>query len=335
MTLIKIETTEKELSVTEHKYKRKANVRVHYMDYLRAYAMLLGIVFHAALAYSPLSHNVWLSADTQQSAMIDFFAWCVHLFRMPLFFLIAGYFAFYLIEKRGIKGMVRNRAKRILLPLLLFLPLLMAAMFFVLGGAAQMVEHPGPMLESITQIMNDPEAQAAQGPIRTMHLWFLYVLLYMYALAALFFKTKAVDSISEWMNKNPLLFLGVSPLLVSLMLITTIKPYPSPETFAPELWSLGFYGFFFLLGCCIFKNSVFVEKLEEYWKTLLTIGLIAYAGFYVLLPKPISLVEGISGTVHVSVTFLQGATSLLEGIRDISCRTTLTVQILFPNDEHG
>ena len=33
--------------------------RLYYMDNLRAWAMLVGIVFHVALAYSPYMHNIW------------------------------------------------------------------------------------------------------------------------------------------------------------------------------------------------------------------------------------------------------------------------------------
>ena len=35
-------------------------------------------------------------------------AWFVHLFRMPMFFVIAGFFAALLVRKRGIAGMLRN-----------------------------------------------------------------------------------------------------------------------------------------------------------------------------------------------------------------------------------
>ena len=96
--------------------------RLHHMDNLRALAMLLGVVFHASLAYSPMLHFFWLPADNQAAEAIDVFAWFSHLFRMPLFFLIAGFFAIFLIEKRGLKGFLINRTMRVLLPLVLFLP---------------------------------------------------------------------------------------------------------------------------------------------------------------------------------------------------------------------
>ena len=40
-------------------------IRYHFMDNLRAIAMIAGIFFHAALAYSPMLSSVWLTADSQ------------------------------------------------------------------------------------------------------------------------------------------------------------------------------------------------------------------------------------------------------------------------------
>ena len=64
--------------------------RLHHMDHLRALAMLAGVLFHAALAYSPLMHGFWPLADRQASAGVDAVVWGMHLVRMPLFFLVAG-----------------------------------------------------------------------------------------------------------------------------------------------------------------------------------------------------------------------------------------------------
>ncbi len=76
------QSDQKTLDQTQHRY--------YFMDNLRAVAMLIGIFFHAALAYSPYIHNVWYVADPAKSMVLDFFVSISHLFRMPLFFLISG-----------------------------------------------------------------------------------------------------------------------------------------------------------------------------------------------------------------------------------------------------
>jgi fucose 4-O-acetylase-like acetyltransferase len=120
--------------------------RFHYMDNLRALAMLAGIFFHAALAWSPLLSQLWLAADDQSSLLMEAFAWFSHLFRMPLFFLIAGFFACYLVGKRGPWGLLKHRALRIALPFVLFLPLIWVSLAMIIGWAMEHVASPSPML---------------------------------------------------------------------------------------------------------------------------------------------------------------------------------------------
>ncbi|HAN98579.1 MAG TPA: hypothetical protein DCQ98_14605, partial [Planctomycetaceae bacterium] len=105
--------------------------RVHYLDNLRALAMLLGVYLHGALAYAEPSRSIWLATDPQGSRLVDASIWCIHLFRMNLFFLLAGYFAKLLIERKGIGPFLRNRATRIALPFVSFWPVLWAAMAIV------------------------------------------------------------------------------------------------------------------------------------------------------------------------------------------------------------
>ena len=94
--------------------------RYHGLDALRGVVMMLGIVIHAAvyfLAYPPLP----VPLDPSSSPVFDVIVVFVHSFRMPLFFVLAGFFASLLVEKYGIAGSYRNRVKRVLLPLLLSL----------------------------------------------------------------------------------------------------------------------------------------------------------------------------------------------------------------------
>ena len=49
----------------------RADTRLHWADHLRALAMLAGVAFHAALAYSPLMAGFFPTADRQNSAVVD------------------------------------------------------------------------------------------------------------------------------------------------------------------------------------------------------------------------------------------------------------------------
>jgi hypothetical protein len=69
-------------------------VRYHAMDKLRAAMMLLGIVLHAGLSYSHMPRApIWPFKDASSSVFCDAIMMASGLFRMPVFFLVAGFFA--------------------------------------------------------------------------------------------------------------------------------------------------------------------------------------------------------------------------------------------------
>ena len=153
----------------------QAEDRLHYMDHLRALAMLAGVLFHAALAYSPLMHAIWPTADTGRSIVVDGAAWFLHLFRMPLFFVVAGFFAALLVARRGLGGLFRNRCARVLLPLLLFLPLVTASMYGLTQHAAATVRHPSPVLAWLRAYIDQHDTMPFVPG--WAHLWFLFYLM--------------------------------------------------------------------------------------------------------------------------------------------------------------
>ena len=91
--------------------------RRHDLDALRAFAMLLGIVLHGALAFIP---GAWAVSDTSvegEGTPFGILVTAIHGFRMPVFFLMSGFFTAMLWRQRGLQALVRHRARRVLLPL--------------------------------------------------------------------------------------------------------------------------------------------------------------------------------------------------------------------------
>ena len=100
--------------------------RRHDLDALRATAMLLGIVLHAQLAY--VTFPFWPVRDAHTHEFFDLMNAALHGFRMPLFFVISGFFTAMLWRKRGLGELIKQRAKRILLPLaVLLIPIQVAS----------------------------------------------------------------------------------------------------------------------------------------------------------------------------------------------------------------
>jgi len=102
--------------------------RRHDLDALRAFAMLLGIALHGSLSFIPLP---WPAQDTQQNGLFMLFFMAVHGFRMPLFFLVSGFFTAMLWQRRGIKALLKQRFQRIVIPLALSLATIGPAVHWV------------------------------------------------------------------------------------------------------------------------------------------------------------------------------------------------------------
>ena len=92
--------------------------RWHDLDALRAFAMVLGIGLHAALSFFP---TAWPVQDVTASSdgIFDEFVLAVHGFRMPLFFLLSGFFAALLWRRRGLGSLLGHRMKRVVVPFVL------------------------------------------------------------------------------------------------------------------------------------------------------------------------------------------------------------------------
>jgi len=121
------------------------------LDALRSFAMLLGVALHASLSFFTVP---WPVHDTRRSDLLPLFFVCVHGFRMPLFFLLSGYFTMLVYRRRGLKSLLEQRFTRI------FLPLVIAASTIVpldtaLMGFAHRVIRPEP---AIAEILSGDEA---------------------------------------------------------------------------------------------------------------------------------------------------------------------------------
>lgn len=270
------------------------------MDNLRAIAMLAGIFFHAAIAYSPMMENLWLGADPQTSLSIEYVAWFSHLFRMPLFFLIAGFFAAFMISKRGYAGFLKNRALRIALPFIIFWPLVIAGIMLSVMWALSNVEHSSPMLQVLGGMIENPGAE--QPPASTTHLWFLYNLVQFYLVYVVLDKYGLFNGRFSRILLSPRFLVFALPLLLVPALAMQPMPHPAPEQFTPKLWSFGYFGIFFLIGSRVFLQQQIIDELKRFIPWILVTSIVAYSYLYSLMPDTVAL-EDAMALVGKSVPF--------------------------------
>ena len=76
--------------------------RYHALDALRAAMMFLGIYLHAVAAYTPEAGWPWKQAE--QTSTLLWSLSLIHVFRMPIFYAMAGFFTALLIARYGFRG---------------------------------------------------------------------------------------------------------------------------------------------------------------------------------------------------------------------------------------
>ena len=73
-------------------------------------------MLHAGMSFIP-GPQIWVVADAERSSAMAIMFFVIHMFRMVLFFLIAGFFAHMSFDRLGELAFVKDRFKRIALPL--------------------------------------------------------------------------------------------------------------------------------------------------------------------------------------------------------------------------
>ncbi len=155
-----------------------SHAREHHWDGLRALLMLLGIPYHVALAYQLGNGDgqAWIVNAKEGGAGFASLAQFIHLFRMPAFFVVAGYFAALLLSCRSPVPWLSGRFARLGIPFLATLLLLNP----LLNLACELSNFPlAPAVRSLL------DNSASSGGYWIRHLWFIIVLLYYCIVAAL------------------------------------------------------------------------------------------------------------------------------------------------------
>jgi glucan biosynthesis protein C len=123
-----------------HAPPRTAPTRLHHLDALRGGALLLGVLLHALMPYLP--GDLWLIVDGSESAAAVLGVGVIHLFRMVLFMMLAGYFGRMVLHRRGTRAYLRDRLLRIGLPLVALWPVLFALVVLAVV-LAEVLHGPG------------------------------------------------------------------------------------------------------------------------------------------------------------------------------------------------
>ena len=215
--------------------------RYHDLDALRSVAMLLGIVLHAACFLVPIDfwpvHEAYANDTALEANVYLWLASGIHGFRMPLFFLISGFFTAMLWQSRGLDRLLRHRLKRIGLPLLAgmltIVPLVAWASF---GSEFSLLYWPLAWREGLA------------------HLWFLWHLLLLGGALVLVAKLGLQFRHPLWWLLVPLAF--VPQYLMHEVVFGT----DTADGVIPAARVIGYYGVFFAFGVFFHQRGLQVRR---------------------------------------------------------------------------
>ncbi len=279
-------------TTSDARYDRHRNqdflvmTRLHDLDALRAFAMLLGIVLHASVFLLPAVdfwpvHDEWGYTTEPEKNPYGYLISVIHGFRMPVFFMISGFFTAMLWQSRGLHQLAQQRLKRIGLPLLvgMFTLIPINAWLFI-GSDFKLLYWPVAWLGGFS------------------HLWFLWYLLLMAAALTIAARLGLKFRHPLWWLLIPLTFVP------QYFMQQQAFGADTPHGVIPPLRVLGYYVIFFVFGVFFYQWKIAVRR---WWTVALLPALtLAFPAGLVLLHHELPPVSEVVWT-WVAATALQVA----------------------------
>ena len=269
--------------------------RLHGLDALRGTALLLGVVLHLTMSFLPGAKHLWIVADADPGTPLALLFYGIHLFRMLTFFVLAGFFARMGVERLGVAAFVRNRWRRIALPLFVGWPLVFTAIVAVVVWSA--VRANGGQLPA--QSPSGPTFLPNDFPLT--HLWFLWELLLLYAaslgvraLVIAFDRHGRIRAVGDRLVRLVLAPGGVLLPALSLACALFVQPgwfawfgIPTPDqALYPSLPAAIGFGGAFALGWGLQRQSALLARIARAWAWHLGTAIV-FAGICLAIIGPV------------------------------------------------
>ncbi len=296
--------------------KPSSGERIHGLDAYRAVLMMLGVVLHAAepflefmTASRPdlIQYQGQFNTSEGSETLIGFLYFCVRTFRMPAFFLLAGYFMALLWEQRGPKATLKNRLERIYLPF---------GVFILLFGLLELGD------KGITPDAEGWGLLAQFFPGSTWHLWFLYTLMGLIPVVSLLawvqgrLQLELVRS-KAWLKwsfetTGPFIgiYLGLNQILMHSLRIVVA---PVSGAWMPDPTTLIYYFCYFIWGWCLYAVKVDLHATKAHAGKFVLAGLFfawLYQGVLLEDPEPMKRLNHVNCMSLALICLMRGLMGL-------------------------
>lgn len=267
------------------------NSRLDYLDATRAFALVLGIVFHASLSFMPIFMG-WAVQDVSTSPVVTMFMTVSHCFRMETFFLLAGFFGHLTLHRKGAGEFVPSRVLRIVVPFVIgwFIlhPLIVSGWIM---GSASLRGHVNVLAGLVGGFKNLSSLPA--GIFTGSHLWFLYYLAMITTLVvglrALLVRSgswhnaivrRADAFVARLANSPGSLAVLAVPTAATLWFMHSWGMDTPDRSLLPHFPTLAIYGGFFVLGWMLSRQR---ELLSQFARLTTQGWLVAGIGIVTML----------------------------------------------------
>lgn len=241
--------------------------------------MLLGIVLHAAISHmqEPMQGLLWPLTEQPKHISFDLLFWWIHGWRIPLFFVMAGFFAAMLARRRGPGGFIKHRILRILIPVTVASITLLPMMYYI--WAWGWMGEGRVTWEEVWEVnFNAPDID--KNFIGPAHLWFLnYLVLFsfFYWLILKLRKSTPEDDEPTLGEKRKWFFTSVfRPFVFALPTFAYLAYDPgfflayhhilpmNAEQWVYEVLQVSFQAYFFVVGVYLFRLHREMDAMKRY-----------------------------------------------------------------------
>lgn len=248
--------------------------------------MLLGIVVHVTATYTSLGVFPQPIKDVHTNIVYDFIVLFIHAFRMPVFFVLSGFFTALLYSKKGLQKTMQNRINRIVLPFI-------ASMILIAPLVKMLILYYAKNM-SWGDIWDSVKNLTIYLNIKTGHLWFLYYLTMIFAICHVLKMTKLVILVNILSQIKKNISLDSKNAYKTILFFTILSSFfilPQQQGlidtslgFIPDMLILLTYLVYFVFGYILFSFKENLSDIFSHWKIhLLLASIIVFLYFFTFL----------------------------------------------------
>jgi glucans biosynthesis protein C len=246
-------------------------MRRNEIDWLRNGAVLMLFFYHTAVVFDPFSDNYVKSSV--HGCVAGGFILATFFWYMPLLFFLAGASAHFSLAKRSNGKFMKERVKRLLIPLLFGVLVIIPPQGYFAklwrgiptGGY---LHHWGAFLTTFTDLSGN------DGNFTPAHLWFILFLFVISALLLPLFRHFDHEKGQRFLAKiKPVMITpwGIVIAAVTLFIMRVIPDIGGKNIF--------YFGLIFVFGAVVYSDNDYIEKIcAAKWRAL--IGLLIFCPLF-------------------------------------------------------